>query len=42
LFVELLSDQRRVLGLDHPDTLTTRNSIAYLIRMMKMRGGQTS
>ena len=28
LFAELLPDQERVLGRDHPDTLTTRNNIA--------------
>lgn len=28
LFIELLPDQMRVLGSDHPDTLTTRNNIA--------------
>ena len=28
LFTELLPDQERVLGRDHPDTLTTRNNIA--------------
>ena len=28
LFQELLPDQERVLGADHPDTLTTRNNIA--------------
>ena len=29
LFTELLPDQERVLGRDHPDTLTTRNNIAH-------------
>ena len=29
LFTELLPDQERVLGRDHPDTLTTRNNIAW-------------
>ena len=29
LFRELLPDQERVLGRDHPDTLTTRGNIAY-------------
>ena len=28
LFRELLPDQERVLGPDHPDTLNTRNNIA--------------
>ena len=32
LFRELLPDQERVLGPDHPDTLTTRNNIACLDR----------
>ena len=31
LFRELLSDQVRVLGPDHPDTLTTRGNIAASI-----------
>ena len=35
LFTELLPDRERVLGRDHPDTLTTRNNIAALDR----RGG---
>ncbi|MFD0742679.1 tetratricopeptide repeat protein [Phytohabitans flavus] len=26
---EVLADRLRVLGPDHPDTLTTRNSLAY-------------
>ena len=30
LFRELLPDQERVLGPDHPDTLTTRGNIASL------------
>ena len=30
LFQELLPDRERVLGADHPDTLTTRNNIAGL------------
>ena len=29
LFTELLPDMERVLGRDHPDTLTTRNNIAF-------------
>ena len=29
LFRELLPDQQRVLGPYHPDTLATRNNIAY-------------
>ena len=29
LFAELLPDQERVLGRDHPDTLMTRNNIAH-------------
>ena len=29
LFEELLTDQQRVLGPDHPDTLITRSNIAY-------------
>ena len=29
LFTELLPDRERVLGRDHPDTLTTRNNIAH-------------
>ena len=28
LFVELLPDHERVLGADHPETLTTRSNIA--------------
>ena len=32
LFRELLPDMERVLGRDHPDTLTTRNNIAALDR----------
>ncbi|MEV7395297.1 tetratricopeptide repeat protein, partial [Streptomyces sp. NPDC091215] len=28
-FAELLDDRLRVLGPDHPDTLTTRNNLAY-------------
>lgn len=28
LFQALLSDRERVLGADHPDTLSTRNNIA--------------
>ncbi|GFJ85116.1 hypothetical protein Phou_092960 [Phytohabitans houttuyneae] len=28
-FEELLADNLRVLGPDHPDTLTTRGNIAY-------------
>ena len=28
LFTELLPDQQRVLGRDHPDTLRTRSNIA--------------
>ena len=35
LFAELLPDQERVLGRDHPDTLRTRDNIAALDR----RGG---
>ena len=35
LFTALLPDMERVLGRDHPDTLTTRNNIAALDR----RGG---
>jgi hypothetical protein len=26
---QLLEDQARLLGPDHPDTLTTRNNLAY-------------
>ena len=37
---ELLPDQERVLGPDHPDTLATRNNIAYLARMLSEKGGQ--
>ena len=29
LHVELLPDRERVLGPDHPDTLTTRHNVAY-------------
>jgi hypothetical protein len=29
LFRELLPDRVRVIGLDHPDTLTIRSNIAY-------------
>ncbi|MGW2112625.1 tetratricopeptide repeat protein, partial [Streptomyces sp. NPDC001948] len=28
-FEELLADRLRVLGPDHPDTLTTRSNLAY-------------
>ncbi len=28
-FAELLNDQVRVLGPDHPDTLTTRHDLAF-------------
>jgi hypothetical protein len=37
---ELLPDQERVLGPDHPDTLTTRGNIAYWARMLAEKGGQ--
>jgi hypothetical protein len=30
LFQQLLPDQERVLGRDHPETLITRNNIAFL------------
>ena len=30
LFAALLADQLRVLGADHPDTLTTRTNLATL------------
>ena len=36
LYSELLPDQERVLGRDHPDTLRTRSNIAALDR----RGGR--
>jgi len=29
LFVALLPDRERVLGADHPDTLTTRSNVAF-------------
>ena len=31
LFRELLADKERVLGADHPSTLTTRNEITRLV-----------
>ena len=30
-FGELLADQQRVLGPDHPNTLTARNNLAMMI-----------
>ena len=33
----LLTDMRRVLGPDHPDTLTTRNNLAYLRKLRRAR-----
>jgi hypothetical protein len=37
---ELLPDLERVLGPAHRDTLTTRNNIAYCVRMLTEKGGQ--
>ncbi|MDQ1248844.1 MAG: hypothetical protein QG597_3218, partial [Actinomycetota bacterium] len=38
LLTDLLPDQVRTLGADHPDTLTTRHNIAYLTRVAGDRG----
>ena len=40
LFQELLPDQERVLGPDHPDTLSTRSNIAYGARILGEGSGQ--